>query len=281
METNEIEEPLTLGHLLRGMGVALDDVLAVRHTYQPDGIPTPAALTNEALLDYTRFQAIRHSKIPAEPPRFWLTFMAEAGRYSRLVTVFENHGEIVAERTENGRAFDLRPVPLFAALENRLLIEWPPDTRNWAKTGHRIATCTVEEIAAPRPVAFPGYNKVLLTFAELRQVTDEPRYEAWRAALKAVRGIYLIVDRRDGKAYVGKADGEGGVMERWAQYAATTHGHNVRMKDAYALDPSRAEQYQFSLLRVFGTEATRADVDQAETQYKAALLTRQFGLNAN
>ena len=37
--------------------------------------------------------------------------------------------------------------------------------------------------------------------------------------LTAVRGIYLIADETAGRCYVGKADGERGVLGRWAAYA--------------------------------------------------------------
>lgn len=37
--------------------------------------------------------------------------------------------------------------------------------------------------------------------------------------LTAVRGIYLIADETAGQCYVGKADGERGVLGRWAAYA--------------------------------------------------------------
>lgn len=65
------------------------------------------------LLPYVREQGIQNSKIPATPPRFWLNFIATTGRRARFIIGHENHGEVLAERTEDRRFFDLRPTPVF------------------------------------------------------------------------------------------------------------------------------------------------------------------------
>ncbi|WP_251036993.1 hypothetical protein [Arthrobacter sp. ISL-28] len=82
------------------------------------------------LLPYVREQGIRNSKPPAAPPRIWLNFLATTGRRARFITAHENHGEVLAERTDDRRFFDLRPTPEFAALADRLVIEWTKDTVN-------------------------------------------------------------------------------------------------------------------------------------------------------
>ena len=52
----------------------------------------------------------------------------------------------------------------------------------------------------------------------------EHRYASWRTALGAVAGIYLITDTRDGRQYVGKADGAESIRQRWGAYATNGHG---------------------------------------------------------
>ncbi len=42
-----------------------------------------------------------------------------------------------------------------------------------------------------------------------------------------------------------------------------------------------ARHFVFSLLRVFGPSTPSSEVNSAESHYKAALMTRQFGLNRN
>lgn len=273
---------LTLGHVLAAAGVDVDDVLVVRHTYTPSGITGPGDATVDRLTQYTRSQDLHGGKIPAVPPRWWLVFIAEAGLRSRLAVVFDNHGENTAERTQALRFFDLVPVPLLASLENRLVIEWSKDAVNWAKRGALAARFPVVEIAAPAIVEFPGYDDVLLTYAQLQQVVTDPAYARWQAALRAVRGIYLITDTHTGQAYVGKADSPtDGIWGRWVAYATTGHGGNVAMRDLVALDPGQPHRYRFCILRIFPTNTTTPVIDAAEAHYKDALVTRTHGLNRN
>lgn len=48
----------------------------------------------------------------------------------------------------------------------------------------------------------------------------EHRYASWHTALSPVMGVYLITDTRDGRQYVGKAEGEESVRQLWAACAA-------------------------------------------------------------
>ena len=42
-----------------------------------------------------------------------------------------------------------------------------------------------------------------------------------------------------------------------------------------------ARHFVFSILRVFGPSTSSSEVDAAESHYKRALMTREFGLNRN
>lgn len=256
-------------------------MLLIRHTYLPGGLGSPAEATPERVLDFTREKRVHGSKIPATPPRWWLIFMAESGRRCRLATVYENRGELLGRRTESSRYFDLHPSQLIGSLQGRLLIEWSPDTVNWAKAGPGATHFPVIEIADPQIVEFPGYDNVLLSYGQLKEMVADSRWIRWQTALSAVQGIYLIADSEDGRLYVGKADGGERILGRWTSYAHDGHGGNVAMKQLVDLDPKRPIRYRFSLLRVFGPQAPQAEVDAAESHYKEALLTRTFGLNLN
>ena len=280
--SDPVPEPfvLTLGSVLDAAGLDPHEVLAIRHTYKASGLPSRAAATPERVLAYTREQ--HHSgKFPKEPARFWLIFMAEGALRSRLTAVYENRGESVAERTQRHRYYDVAPVPLLASLEERLVVEWSADPVNWAKRGPLAARFPVLEIADPTTEAFPGFDHVLLSYGDLQSMVTETRFAGWRTALQAVRGIYLIADETAGQCYVGKADGERGVLGRWEAYARDGHGGNVALRDALELDPAQPERYTFSLLRVFGSNTPPAQIDAAEKHYKDALMTRRFGLNRN
>ncbi|MFA7323951.1 MAG: GIY-YIG nuclease family protein [Candidatus Nanopelagicales bacterium] len=274
---------LNMGHILTAAGATnANDFLMIRHTYKDDGLRMPSDLTLENVLAYTREQDLSTLKFPADPPPTWLIFMADGGRRSRFYGAFENRGELVAERTSALRTFDLYESGLLSSLKNRLVIEWSKDAINWTKTGIRAWSFPVVEIADPEVVQFPGFDRVRISYGELQAVVQDSRYASWRTALGSVQGIYVIADTSSGKLYVGKADGGDRILGRWNAYARDGHGGNVALKELAGADSTRANNYVFSLLRVFGPNATAAEVDEAEAHYKQALLTRvPFGLNLN
>lgn len=106
-------------------------------------------------------------------------------------------------------------------------------------------------------------------------VMREHRYAAWRTALASVVGIYLITDTRDGRQYIGKADGAESIRQRWSAYAANGHGGNVELRN---VDPS---SFHYSILRVFDPATPTRVIDEAESHFKLALDTRKHGLNRN
>jgi hypothetical protein len=231
-------------------------------------------------LDYTRRQKLKPGKVPADPPRVWLVFMADGGRRSRFLTAYDNHGELHKERTGIHRVFDLRESQAMSALRNRLVIDWP-DPINWARHGVRASEPAVMEIADPQVVAFPGFDRVLISYHDLQALVEDARWAPWRIALATVQGIYLIADTSTGQLYVGKADGRERILGRWTTYARDGHGGNAAMKMLADLDPAHRKNFMFSILRVFGPEATAREVDEAENHFKQALLTKQYGLNRN
>jgi len=268
---------LDLGHLMTASGLDPSEVLVVRHTYNDDGLRR-GLTTPDRVLAYTREQSRRFK---AEQPRIWLNFLADGGRRCRYWGAFENHGEVVAERTDSLRFFDLRPSDVWGSLVNRLVTEWSKDAINWAKRGAAAATFPVVEIADPQNVEFPGFNRLVLTRADLRTALEDSRYGAWRTALGSVQGVYLIADSSTGKQYVGKADGGERILGRWSAYARDGHGGNIELRALAQGDPDHARHFVFSLFRVFGPDTPPAEVDAAEAHFKRALLTRQFGLNRN
>lgn len=272
---------LSLGDLFRATGLAPEDVQVIRHTLKPDGLRTRADAVGPNLLPYVREQGIHNSKLPTTPPRVWLNFLATTGRRARFITAHENHGEVLAERTDIRRFFDLRPSPVFASLADRLVIEWTKDTVNWAKTGDQATAMTVVEISDPSSVPFPGFDSLLGSFDELQAVITDDRYGQWRTALSSVQGIYLIADTSTGRLYVGKADGAERFYGRWSEYSRNGHGGNVALRELAAAHARHRQHFQFSILQVFSPSAPAAQVDAAEAHFKRALLTRQFGMNLN
>lgn len=271
---------MSLGHILAASGIDdFSEVLVVRHTYTEAALLSASDATPARLLAYTREQLRGPGKLPLHPPRLWAVFLADGKRRSRLAAVYENHGEVAEEQTDRLRYFDLRQSPLLADMCGRLVVEWSGELINWTKSGTSAACFPVLEIADPAAVPFPGFDNLLLSFAELKDAVADSRYMAWQTALGSVQGIYVITDNLTGKQYVGKADGGDRILGRWRAYAETGHGGNQRLRALIEEDARRAEHFQWSLLRVFAPGAMPDAVNESEAHFKRALRTVEHGYN--
>ena len=159
-------------------------------------------------------------------------------------------------------------------LRDRLVIGWR-SPRTWRMNATTAASYPVVGIADAEPMPFPGFDRLVLDHAQLQAVVHEHRYTSWRTALASVVGVYLITDTRDGRQYVGKADGAESIRQRWSTYATNGHGGNAALR---GLDPT---SFRFSLLRVFDPSTPTQVIDTAESHFKVALDTRRHGLNRN
>lgn len=268
---------LTLGSILRSAGIDPAEALVIRHAYVRDheghgGPGITADSTDEEILQYTSDQSANPRSFPAAPPRYWAIFVPEGGDRARLWSVVENRGETANDG--RGRTFDLIVSDHMADLRKRLVIGWR-SPRTWRISAATAAQYPVMEIADSQPIPFPGFDHLVLDHRRLQSVMREHRYASWRTALGSVMGIYLITDTRDGRQYVGKADGAESIRQRWSAYAANGHGGNVELR---GFDPST---FRFSLLRVFDPATPTTKVNEAESHFKNALDTRRHGLNRN
>lgn len=128
---------------------------------------------------------------------------------------------------------------------------------------------------------FPGFKTVNLRKAELDIVVTQ-NMESWRTALSSVKGIYLITDRSNGKLYVGKADGENGIWQRWSTYVSNGHGNNVALvKELGLAGPERKDDFSFSLLEIADIQSTSEEIAGRENHWKEVLGTRDHGYNRN
>ncbi|PTT22940.1 hypothetical protein DBR36_00925 [Microbacterium sp. HMWF026] len=269
--------PLTLGPLLIDAGIDPVQALVIRHAFVTE--PEESGLTglhadstHAEIFSYTGTQSADTRRFPALPPRYWVVFIKEGGDQARLWSVVENHGEV--SRDDIRRTFDIAETEHMEDLRGRLVIGWK-SPRTWRMNATTAASYPVVGIADAEPIPFPGFDRLILSHVQLQAVMREHRYASWRTALSSVFGIYLITDTRDGRHYVGKADGEESIRQRWHAYATNGHGGNVELK---TLDPS---SFRFSLLRVFDPSTPRADINAAESHFKVALDSVQRGLNRN
>ncbi|WP_353113228.1 GIY-YIG nuclease family protein [Microbacterium sp.] len=268
---------LTLDAILHHAGIDPAEAQIMRHAYVKEHHDTGRAgihidSTHAEILEYTREQSSSPWSFPRSPSKLWVVFLPEGGDRARLWSVLEYLHEESNDGTR--RTFAVADTDHLLDLRGRLVIRWNAP-RSWWVTGRKGATYPVMEIADSQPVAFPGFDKLVLDRPKLIAVMREHRYATWRAALASVVGIYLITDTRDGRQYVGKADGAESISQRWSAYAANGHGGNVELRN---LDPTT---FRYSVLRVFDPSTPTREIDEAESHFKEILNTRKTGLNRN
>jgi len=100
------------------------------------------------------------------------------------------------------------------------------NAENWASE-ISVAELKAEKLSIAE---FPGYRNINLSKGELETIVRQS-LESWRTALTNFAGVYVISDTESGKLYVGSAIGEGGLWQRWSQYAATGHGGNKELRE--------------------------------------------------
>nr|WP_313012636.1 GIY-YIG nuclease family protein [Moraxella sp. CTOTU48841] len=150
-------------------------------------------------------------------------------------------------------------------------------TENW------VEKLNVAEVLAQALdfAKFPSFKSVHISFSQLKTIVKKSLSD-WQSALSSVAGVYLIADKSSGKLYVGSATGEGGIWQRWAEYATNLHGNNrqlIELKKQFGDVPF--ENFYFSILEIADTHSSENEILVRESHWKNVLLTRQFGYNDN
>ncbi len=128
---------------------------------------------------------------------------------------------------------------------------------------------------------FDGFDSINVDYSTLKYIVDN-NIPSWKAALSNAKGVYLIVDTKTGKQYVGSAYGSDCIWQRWHAYAKNGHGGNIELKN---LLQQKGEEYKnnfkYSVLEICNMNLGSEYVISRENYWKNALMTRQFGLNKN
>jgi hypothetical protein len=308
----------TLDHLLRmidekiGKCVESGNVRLVRHVMSNrkdgdwSGFDNKLKFDNELLKVFTAEQVQDKFK----NAELILVFVAEEGtrcllrgafwckgktEYKNFVIDYPKHLEFEAFKRERG----IRPVDsstgLYYKLEecgelapyfNRLVIDWGKATVTWVQS---ILTKEIWELRPKGFVStFPGWINVFISHQELKAIVANPEgNKDWFQFLSEHDGVYVILDTKTGKKYVGSAyassKSKSGLWGRWCGYARTGDNGNQALRELSDIDPNHAENFMYSIHHVFpkGTK-TSEEVIGYESLLKEKLGTRgSDGLNRN
>lgn len=190
----------------------------------------------------------------------------------------------VGERAKRNGMFyyDLAPVPCFNDLIDRLVINWGDNARAWHQWYDRHDKEVMEILPRGYIGNFPGLLNFVLDHDELKTLVSNPdANHEWRRHLSAVNGIYMILDTKAGQQYIGSANGNAGIWQRWCDYAVSGTGGNTELTALHKADPDYARHFKYSVLQTLPSNITKVEIDKIEALYKEKFGTRAHGLNRN
>lgn len=175
--------------------------------------------------------------------------------------------------------YELEEVKGFEDLKERVIIDWGK-SRNWHH-GIDIKKEVVEIHPGLHYTQFKDYSDVILNYNELKEIIGNA-HKDWKIPLTVTNAIYLILDKKEGKQYVGSTySKENGIWGRWSGYAKSGHNGNKLLKKLFEEDENYADNFQWSILTLISKNITEKEAITLETLYKKKLGSRAFGLNGN
>lgn len=281
---------LNFSDVLKKVGLDPKEVKLIRHSLSDE----KAAACNKVgmLFAYTRHQALNFSN----DYHYWVTFINDGGTYARLQSCYRVNGFVpdtpdvcpvdlpVCEAREyqgNNALFDLEYVDLLKEYEGKLVIDWGKAAISWHQKGTNEKP--IVAIESPNRKPFVGFENLILSYDELKEVIEgDADYASWHDAMKAVNAVYLIVDTKTGKQYVGSTYNGDGLLGRWKTYVSTGgHGKDKGLIEHLQSGNHSCQNLQFSVLQVLPKSFSDKQIVAVETLWKKKMLTRQFGLNEN
>jgi len=219
--------------------------------------------------------------------KYLVSFIGEKGRLARFIGVYKVNGVKKYDEIQydSGNDYiylcDLEEVEGFEELKERIIIDWGKGTVSWHQD-YRNAKNIVEIQPGLHFKQFKDYLDFVLSFDELKEIINN-NYPVWKKMLSAVFGVYLILDKKTGKQYIGSAYGEeNGIWGRWEVYVKTNgHGDNKQLVELINKDPDYAKNFQFTILEILPKSNTCDQATDREKLLKMKLGTKTLGLNSN
>lgn len=256
-----------------------------------DGITTDKSLYylyREEPELFVKYQNEQQTKL-FENVKYIVSFLGEEGITARFIGIYKNCGiKDQPSPLEDHSIFDFQKIDGYAELENKLIIEWP-NARSW----HQYWDKEKYVIRIDRGLTengipvFTSYENVMLSYSELKKIFDSKNNE-WKSRLEACNCIYLILDKSNGKQYVGSTYSSNtqkmlGIWNRWAEYADTGHGGNKSLEALCTKDPQyHVKNFQWTILEVLPLNVAPLVAIERESFYKKKFGTAEpNGYNNN
>lgn len=286
--------------LLRKAGIDPQHVLILRHCPKEDMLKKKlpwCAVENPCLFNaYQQSQKPREEKM-MKRASFVASFIGHASKKAIFVGLYSNEGSKPLTRAEFWKIpenkllqksgmigfdekdnrpsilwFDLKlKSDFYPEWQGKLIVNWPTEIAfaRWAdsKKSKMSVHAILEDSALIEKM--PPWNKLVLKWEELQDLPSD-----WKNKLEGWRAIYFIFDVKAEKGYVGKADGEYNLMQRWKNYCVTRDGGNKLLMGRNPKD------FRFSILEVVAHNTSPEDMSQLENSWKERLHTVGHGFNA-
>lgn len=219
-----------------------------------------------------------------EKVEYIVTFIGEIGTESRFVGIYKNNG-IIRTTEKDLCVFDFQEIDGdFDILKERVIIDWGKSTLNWhqwydnnTKTVIRID----KGINADNIPDFTSYEDVILSYCDLKHIIDTEN-SIWKSKLSACNCIYSILDKSNGKLYIGSTYNKEGIWKRWKDYAFSGHGGDISLKQILNTDQDYAlKNFQWSILETLPLNILEELAIDRESVYKEKFGTREYGYNNN
>lgn len=130
---------------------------------------------------------------------------------------------------------------------------------------------------------FPGYDKVSLTYDELKTIIQGD-YPSYKNALENQQAVYVLTDTNTGKLYVGSATSKNQMLlSRWKGYIETFHNGNEGLKELFEKEGEQyfKKHFKYSIIENFNSKINPDFIIKRETYWKEVLDTRKHGYNKN
>ena len=236
---------------------------------------------NSVFLDYQSEQLKKNF----EKIDYIVAFIGEEGVTSRFLGVYKNNGVIAELGLYNGDAlakFDFQELSGFELLKERIVIEWKSPVMWHQYYDNEMPVVRIDRGLSENNIpVFKSFEDVLLDYNQLKRIFETNNAE-WKSKLESCNGIYLILDKKCGKQYVGSTYNRDGIWGRWKQYAETGHGGDKDLKPLLSDDSNYAAKYfQWCILETLPLKILDEHAIDRESLYKRKFGTREFGYNNN